>query len=69
VVVSSSLLFGEEQISAPAKSLKVGDHIRASMHGGKIVDATIKAVLGGYTDRPRHQVEFGNNQTALIREW
>jgi hypothetical protein len=39
------------------------------MHGGKIVDATIKAVLGGYTDRPRHQVEFGNNQTALIREW
>jgi hypothetical protein len=26
----------------PTKPLKVGDHIRVSMHGGKIVDAVIK---------------------------
>jgi hypothetical protein len=28
----------------PTKPLKVGDHMRVSMHGGKIVNAVIKAV-------------------------
>jgi hypothetical protein len=51
------------------KQPKVGDHIRVSMHGGRIVDAVIKAVHDEYTDGPRYQVDFGNDQTALIREW
>jgi hypothetical protein len=29
----------------PAKPPKVGDHIRVSMHGDKIVDAIIKAII------------------------
>jgi hypothetical protein len=67
VVVSSSLLFGEEQISAPAISHKVGDHIRVSMHGGKIVEAVIKAIIDK-TDGLHYQIDFGNQQTALISE-
>ena len=51
----------------PAKSHKVGDKVQVSLSGGKIVDATIKAVLDGYTDGPRYQVDFGNSQTALVR--
>jgi|HubBroStandDraft_3_1064219.scaffolds.fasta_scaffold1503625_1 hypothetical protein len=51
------------------KSPKVGDKIRVSMHGGRIVDAVIKAILDGYTDGMRYQVDFGNSQTALIRRY
>jgi hypothetical protein len=37
------------------------------MHAGKIVDATIKALIP-QTDGVRLQVDFGFNQTALIHE-
>jgi hypothetical protein len=50
----------------PAKPHKVGDHIRVNMRSGKIVDAVIKAVHDEFTDGARYQVDFGNNQTALI---
>jgi hypothetical protein len=53
----------------PAKSHKVGDHIRACLDGGKIVDAVIKAIFDDYTDGVRFQVDLGNDQTALIHEW
>lgn len=39
------------------------------MHSGKIIDAVIKAVLDGYTNGARYQVDFGKDQTALIYEW
>jgi hypothetical protein len=45
----------------------VGDHIRVSMHGGKIVDAVIKAILGT-TDGLKYQVDFGKDQTATVSE-
>ena len=48
--------------------LKVGNRIRVSMPGGKIVEAVIKAVLNDYTDGVRYQVAFGHDQTALIHE-
>jgi hypothetical protein len=51
----------------PAKSYKVGDHIRVSMHGGKIVDSVIKAVLDT-TDCLKYQIDFGKDQTATISE-
>jgi hypothetical protein len=38
------------------------------MHGGKIVDAVVKAIIEK-TDGLRYQIDFGNGQTALIREW
>jgi hypothetical protein len=53
----------------PAKSYKVGDKIRVSMqmHGGEIVDATIKAVVETISDR-QYQIAFGNDQTATVTE-
>jgi hypothetical protein len=51
----------------PDKQPKVGDHIRVSMHGGRIVDAVVKAILDT-TDGLKYQVDFGKDQTALIYE-
>jgi hypothetical protein len=50
----------------PAKSYKVGEHIRVSMHGSKIVEAVIKAIIDK-TDGVHYQIDFGNEQTALVR--
>jgi hypothetical protein len=46
----------------------VGDHIKVNMHRGRIVDGTVKAVVN-HTDGPRLQVDFGNDETALIYLW
>jgi hypothetical protein len=46
----------------------VGDRIRVNLHTGRIVEATIKAVINR-TDGPRLQVDFGKDETALIRSW
>ena len=46
----------------------VGDRIRANLHTGRIVEATIKAVINR-TDGQRLQVDFGKDDTALIRSW
>jgi hypothetical protein len=52
-----------------AEPRKVGDKIRVSMqmHGGEIVDATIKAVIETTSD-PQYQIDFGNDQTASVTE-
>jgi hypothetical protein len=52
-----------------AEPRKVGDKIRVSMqmHGGEIVDATIKAVIETTSD-PQYQIDFGNDQTATVTE-
>ena len=49
------------------ESYKVGAKIRVSKHGGKIVDAVIKAILDT-TDGLKYQVDFGKDQTATISE-
>ena len=46
---------------------KVGDHLPVKLSGGKIVEATIKAVVET-TDGTRLQVSFGE-ETALIYPW
>jgi hypothetical protein len=46
----------------------VGDRIRVNHHTGRIVEATIKAVINR-TDSPGLQVDFGKDETALIRSW
>jgi hypothetical protein len=46
----------------------VGDRVKVNMHRGRIVDGTVKAVVN-HTDGPRLQVDFGNDETALIYLW
>ena len=46
---------------------KVGDHVLVKLTGGRIVEATVKAI-GDRTDGVRLQVSFGD-ETALIYLW
>lgn len=50
------------------QEFKVGDRIRVNLHTGRIVDATVKAVIDR-TDGQRLQVDFGKDETALIHLW
>ena len=55
------------QRAAP-RQFKVGDRVKVSMHGGKVVDAVIKAVIDR-RDALHYQIDFGKEQTALVAEW
>ena len=46
---------------------KIGDHVLVKVSGGRIVEATIKAIVDT-TDGTRLQVSFGG-ETALIYPW
>jgi hypothetical protein len=46
----------------------VGDRVKVKMHTGRIVDATIKAIIER-TDGKRLQVDFGKDETALVHLW
>ena len=46
-------------------SYAVGDLVKVNPHTGRIVDATVKAVIEG-TDGKRLQVDFGKDETALV---
>ena len=46
----------------------VGDRVKVNMHRGRIVDATIKAIIGR-TDGKRLPVDFGKDETTLIHLW
>jgi hypothetical protein len=45
----------------------VGDHVLVKLSGGRLVQATIKAIVDT-TDNVRPQVSFGD-ETARIYEW
>jgi putative ribosome biogenesis GTPase RsgA len=47
------------------RQFKVGDRVKVSLPLGRIVDATIKAVIDR-TDGLHLQVDYGNDQTALV---
>jgi hypothetical protein len=49
-------------------SYVVGDRVRINLHTGRIVDATVKAVIER-TDGKRLQVDFGKDETALVHLW
>ena len=44
----------------------VGDNIKVNLHNGKVVDATIRAVIDG---GEKLQVDFGKDETALVQKW
>jgi hypothetical protein len=50
------------------KEFKPGQHIQIKLSGGRIEEATIKAVIE-HTDGIRLQVDFGRDETALIESW
>jgi hypothetical protein len=52
----------------PEREFRVGEKVRVNLHAGKIVDATIRAIIP-QTDGLRLQVDFRFEQTALIHMW
>ena len=53
---------------APEQDYAVGDRVRVNLHTGRIVDATVKAIIER-TDGKRLQVDFGKDETALVYPW
>jgi hypothetical protein len=47
---------------------KVGDHVLVKLSGGRVVEATVKAIVDT-TEGMRLQVDFGYDETALIYDW
>ena len=47
------------------REYKVGDHVLASLSGGRIVEATIKAIVET-TEGVRLQVSFGDETAPII---
>ena len=47
---------------------RVGDHVLVKLSGGRIVEATIKALVDT-TEGTRLQVDFGYDETALVYDW
>ena len=47
---------------------KVGDRVLVTLSGGRIVEATVKAVVDT-TEGVRLQVAFGYDETALVYLW
>jgi hypothetical protein len=47
---------------------KVGDHVLVKLSGGRIVEATVKAIVDT-TEGMRLQVDFGFDETALVYDW
>jgi hypothetical protein len=52
----------------PDRHFNVGDTVKVNLHAGKIVEATIRAVVE-HTDGIRFQVDFGKDETALVHAW
>jgi len=47
------------------RQFKVCDHVKVSFPPGRIVDATIRTLIE-HTDGLKLQVDYGNDQTALV---
>jgi len=45
-----------------------GDRVLVSISSGSLVDATVKATIY-HRGEARLQVEFGNNETAVVELW
>jgi hypothetical protein len=52
----------------PSKQAKIGDKIKVKIHAGKIVTATITAIIDS-ADGVKYEVDLGLDQTALVHEW
>ena len=56
----------EAQPRPAARQFKVGDRVKVMLPLGHIVDATVRAVIE-HTDGIKLQVDYGKDQTALVR--
>jgi hypothetical protein len=65
---SEALQFSTVPRQKPERQFKVGDRVTVNLHTGRLVDATVKAVIS-QTDGVRLQVDYGKDETALVHLW
>jgi hypothetical protein len=68
-MIDSGAMPAKKKASKPEQgAYSVGDRVKVNLHTGRIVDATVKAVIER-TDGKRLQVDFGKDETALVHLW
>jgi hypothetical protein len=68
MIDSGAMPSNKKKASHSEQDYAVGDRVKVNLHTGRIVDATIKAVIER-TDGKRLQVDFGKDETALVHLW
>ena len=48
----------------PDRDFSVGDKLRIRLHDGRIVDATVRAIVD---EGEKLQIDFGHEETALVK--
>ena len=54
-----------DKVLEPKREFKVGDRVTVSLPSGRVVEATVKAVINR-THGVRLQVDYGKDETALV---
>jgi hypothetical protein len=67
-MISSCAMPSNKKKAPEDSTYALGDRVKVNLHTGRIVDATVKAVVDN-TDGKRLQVDFGKDETALIHLW
>jgi hypothetical protein len=68
MISSCAIPSNKKKASHSEQDYAVGDRVKVNLHTGRIVDATVKAVIER-TDGKRLEVDFGKDETALIHLW
>jgi hypothetical protein len=68
MIDSGAMPSNKKKAAHSEQDYAVGDRVKVNLHTGRIVDATVKAVIER-TGGKRLQVDFGKDETALIYLW
>ena len=68
-MIDSCAMPAKKKASEPEQdAYSVGDRLQVRLSAGRIVEATVKAVIER-TDGKRLHVDFGKDETALVHFW
>jgi ribosomal 50S subunit-recycling heat shock protein len=65
MIDSGAMPINRKKAHSSERDYAVNDRVKVNLHTGRIVDATIKAIIER-TDGKRLQVDFGKDETALV---
>jgi Mechanosensitive ion channel, beta-domain len=68
MISSCEMPSNKKKAPSSERDYAVGDRVRVNLHTGRIVDATIKAIIER-TGGKRLQVDVGRDETALVYLW
>jgi hypothetical protein len=68
MISSCAMPSNKRKTPSSERDYAVGDRVKVNLQAGRIVEATVKAVIER-TDGKRLQVDFGKDETALVHLW